>query len=125
MMLMKMVFINPYGLQGIYTSKEKNDRLGADFDLTTQLDNNLLEIGFGIEQHTVRGYGNFAIYLAGIDPSQPDYIRFAYNQPMVFGYDVTGEEKTDSDYPSSLEWLADPDIGSIHQWQSSLDQDSQ
>ncbi len=101
----------PYGWARNLFQQREDMRIGADFDLTTQLDNNLLEIGFGIEQHTIRGYGNFAYTLAGIDPSLPDYVRFAYNQPWVFGYDVTGMEKTDSDYPSSLDWFADPDIG--------------
>ncbi len=50
--------------------------------------------------------------MAAIDPSQPDYIRFAQNQPFVFGYDVTGTEKTDSDYPAYLSWFSDPSIGS-------------
>jgi len=46
------------------------------------------------------------------DPSQPDYIRFAQNQPYVFGYDVTGNTKTSMDDPASLDWFADPSIGS-------------
>ncbi len=84
-------------------------RIGADFDLTSQLDNHLLEFGFGVEQHTIRGYGNFAYTCSWILIHHiPDYIRFAQNQPFVFGYDVTGIEKTDSDYPSSLDWFADP-----------------
>ena len=95
-------------------------RIGADFDLTSQLDNHLLEFGFGVEQHTIRGYGNFAYVVAGtdVDPSSPYYdeyyneLRFAQNQPYVFGYDVTGTTKTSSDDPASLDWFADPDIGS-------------
>ena len=102
----------PYGWSyGLFQQRE-DVRIGADFDLTSQLDNHLLEFGFGVEQHTVRGYGNFAYVVAGLDPSQPDYIRFAQNQPFAFGYDVTGNEKTDSDYPSSLDWFADPSIQS-------------
>ena len=45
--------------------------------------------------------GTLLILVAATDPSQPDYIRFAQNQPFVFGYDVTGTEKTTSDYPAS------------------------
>ncbi|MDZ7626218.1 MAG: hypothetical protein U5J96_17450 [Ignavibacteriaceae bacterium] len=86
----------------VFSSREKMLRLGADFDLTSQLDNHLLEFGFGVEQHTVRGYGNFAYIVAGTDPTQPDYIRFAQNQPFVFGYDVTGNTRTGSDDPASL-----------------------
>ncbi|MBV6420227.1 MAG: Vitamin B12 transporter BtuB [Ignavibacteriaceae bacterium] len=102
----------PYGYASGLFQQREDDRIGADFDLTSQLDNHLLEFGFGIEQHTVRGYGNFAYIVAGLDPSQPDYIRFAQNQPFVFGYDVTGIEKTYSDDPSSLDWFADPSIQS-------------
>lgn len=102
----------PYGYAtGLFQQRE-DMRIGADFDLTSQLDNHLLEFGFGVEQHTVRGYGNFAYLVAAIDPSQPDYIRFAQNQPFVFGYDVTGNTKTSSDDPASLDWFADPNIGS-------------
>lgn len=89
----------PYGYASGLFQQREDDRIGADFDLTSQLDNHLLEFGFGIEQHTVRGYGNFAYIVAGLDPSQPDYIRFAQNQPFVFGYDVTGTRKTSSDDP--------------------------
>ncbi len=102
----------PYGYASGLFQQREDMRIGADFDLTSQLDNHLLEFGFGVEQHTVRGYGNFAYLVAGIDPSQPDYIRFAQNQPFVFGYDVTGTTKTSTDDPSSLDWLADPNIQS-------------
>lgn len=101
---------HPYGWARNLFQQREDVRIGADFDLTTQLDNNLLEFGFGIEQHTVRGYGNFADGLAAIDPSQPEYIRFAQNLPWVFGYDVTGTEKTNSNYPASTDWFADPNI---------------
>lgn len=102
----------PYGYAtGLFQQRE-DMRIGADFDLTSQLDNHLLEFGFGVEQHTVRGYGNFAYIVAGTDPSQPDYIRFAQNQPFVFGYDVTGNTETSTDDPASLDWFADPTIGS-------------
>jgi outer membrane receptor protein involved in Fe transport len=102
----------PYGYANNLFQQREDDRIGADFDLTSQLDNHLLEFGFGVEQHVVRGYGNFAYIVAGTDPTQPDYIRFAQNQPFVFGYDVTGKTKTSSDDPSSLDWFADPTIQS-------------
>ncbi len=102
----------PYGWSlGLFQQRE-DASWGFDADLTSQLDNHLLEFGFGGSWHTVRGYGNFAYLVAAIDPSQPDYIRFAQNQPFVFGYDATGTEKTTSDYPASQDWLADPNIGS-------------
>jgi len=102
----------PYGFsQGVYQHRE-NDRMGADFDLTSQLDNHLVEFGFGVEQHTIRHFATFSYLVAGIDPTQPEYIRYAQTQPIVFGYDVTGKQTTDSGSPSSLDWFADPNIGS-------------
>jgi len=102
----------PYGYSyGLFQQREDLS-YGADFDLTSQLDNHLIEFGAGISQHTVRGYGNFAYVVAGTDATEPENIRFAQNQPFVFGYDVTGKRKTSSDDPSTLEWLAHPDIGS-------------
>jgi outer membrane receptor protein involved in Fe transport len=102
----------PYGWSlGLFQQRE-DASWGFDADLTSQLDNHLLEFGFGGSWHTVRGYGNYAYTVAATDASQPDYIRFAQNQPFVFGYDATGTEKTTSDYPASLDWLADPSIGS-------------
>jgi outer membrane receptor protein involved in Fe transport len=102
----------PYGWSlGLFQQRE-DESFGADFDLTSQLNNHLLEFGAGISQHTVRGYGNYAYRFAGSDPTQPDNIRFAQNQPFVYGYDVTGTTKTSSDDPASLDWLADPSIGS-------------
>jgi hypothetical protein len=103
---------NPYGYARNLFQQREDMRIGADFDLTSQLDNHLLEFGFGIEQHTVRGYGLYAYTVANTDPTRPDYIRFAQNQPYVFGYDVTGTRKTNSDDPSSLDWFADPSIQS-------------
>ena len=111
----------PYGYSVNYFEQREDARFGADFDLTSQLDNHLLEFGFGIEQHTVRGYQNFEVQkIAGteVDPSSPYYddyyneIRHAQNQPTVFGYDVTGTGKTDSDDPSSLDWFADQSVQS-------------
>ena len=102
----------PYGYARNLFQQREDMRIGADFDLTSQLDNHLLEFGFGIEQHTVRGYGLYAYTVAETDPNREDYIRFAQNQPFVFGYDVTGKTKTSEDDPSSLDWFADPSIGS-------------
>jgi len=102
----------PYGWSLGLFQQRQDASWGFDGDLTSQLDNHLLELGFGGAWHTVRGYGNFAYLVAGTDASQPDYIRFAQNQPFVYGYDVTGTQKTNSDSPASLDWFADPTIGS-------------
>jgi len=102
----------PYGYALNLFQQREDARMGADFDLTSQIQNHLIEFGAGVEQHTVRGYGNYAYLIGAIDASKPDYIRFAQNQPFVFGYDVTGRTKTSSSDPASLDWFADPDIGS-------------
>ena len=50
----------PYGWSlGLFQQRE-DASWGFDADLTSQLDNHLLEFGFGGSWHTVRGYGNFA-----------------------------------------------------------------
>jgi outer membrane receptor protein involved in Fe transport len=102
----------PYGWSYGLFQQRQDESLNADFDLTSQIENHLLEFGAGISQHTIRGYGNFGYRYASTDPTQPDYIRFAQLQPFVFGYDVTGKTKTTSDSPAYLDWLADPSIGS-------------
>ncbi len=102
----------PYGWALNLFQQREDVRMGADFDLTSQIQNHLIEFGAGVEQHTVRGYGNYSYLVAGTDDTQPDYIRFAQNQPFVFGYDVTGKSKTSSSDPSSLAWFSDRNIGS-------------
>jgi outer membrane receptor protein involved in Fe transport len=102
----------PYGYSyGLFQQRE-DELLSADFDLTSQLSNHLIEIGGGIAQHTVRGYGNFAYTVAATDENSSRDIRFAQNQPFVFGYSVDGTRKTTSSDPTSLEWLTDPDVDS-------------
>jgi outer membrane receptor protein involved in Fe transport len=103
----------PYGWALNLFQQREDVRYGADFDLTSQIQNHLIEFGAGVEQHTVRGYGNYSYIVAGTDPTQPDYIRFAQNQPFVFGYDVTGNQKTTTDLDTAdYRWFADPSIGS-------------
>lgn len=102
----------PYGYSlGLFQRRE-DEALSADFDLTSQLDNHLIEFGAGISQHTVRGYGNFAYIVAGTDENSPMNIRFAQNQPFVFGYSVDATRKTSSDDPASLDWFLHPDVDS-------------
>jgi len=102
----------PYGWALNLFQQREDASWSFDADLTSQIDNHLLEFGFGGAWHTVRYYSNYAYLVAGTDPSQPDYVRFAQNQPTVYGYDVTGVYETNSEYPASLDWFADPTIGS-------------
>jgi outer membrane receptor protein involved in Fe transport len=92
-------------MRGLYQHRE-DDVLSADLDLTSQLDNHLLEFGAGIAKHTVRGYGINAFLLAGQEFSTNDSI-FAATQPYVFGYDMTGANKTTSSTPANSELLGD------------------
>jgi len=96
----------PYGWSRGLFQRREDESMGADFDLTSQLDNHLLEFGAGISKHTIRGYGNYAYSVAGISDTLSMNERFARNQPWAFGYDVTGTVKTSGDDPSSLDWLA-------------------
>jgi outer membrane cobalamin receptor len=110
----------PYGYSLGYFRQREDASWGFDADITSQINNNLIEFGVGGAWHTVRLYQQFAYTLAAIqvDPASPYYssyyndLLFGQNQPTVYGYDVTGTQKTDSDYPAYQGWLTDPQIGS-------------
>ena len=101
----------PYGYTGggLYQQRE-DDGLFLDFDITSQIDKHLLEFGAGYSQHTVRGYGINANQYA----SQPDDLteveKFEALQPFVYGYDVTGKNKTTTDDPNQFLRPYKPDI---------------
>jgi CarboxypepD_reg-like domain/TonB-dependent Receptor Plug Domain len=96
----------PYGYStGLYQRRE-DDQLIADFDLTSQLDNHLVEFGVGVSSHTIRGYGAFAYLLKGQLENLSTDEKFINLQPYAFGYDVTGGTQTSSDYSGSPEFLA-------------------
>ncbi|MFC2103590.1 TonB-dependent receptor domain-containing protein [Bacteroidota bacterium] len=102
----------PYGYSRGLFQRREDESFFANFDLSSQLDNHLIEIGGGISQHKVRGYGNFAYIVAGTDEDSPMNVRFAQNQPFVYGYSVDGITKTSSSDPSSLDWFMHPDVDS-------------
>jgi len=85
---------------GLYQHRQ-DDQFTLDLDLTTQLDNHLLEFGVGGSRHTVRGYGIFPVSLGGQIEGLSTEEKFANLQPWSFGYDVTGATATDSDFPAS------------------------
>jgi hypothetical protein len=102
----------PYGYAlGLYQHRE-DDEMTGDFDLTSQLNNHLLEIGFGGSYHTVRGYGLYAYQLAGATGFNSEAERYAQFQPYVFGYDLTSKNKTSSDYNDPVAIQALIDVGS-------------
>ena len=83
-----------YGRVNDLYSKNENDALDADFDLTTQIDNNLVEIGGGLNYNIVRYYAISPVQLAAADPSNSETKKFENLQPALFGYDITGKTKT-------------------------------
>lgn len=100
----------PYGWSnGLYQRRE-NTAITLDLDITSQLDNHLLEFGFGVSQTVVRGYGVFAYQLARF-PDLPIQENFERLQPFVYGYDVTGQTKVGSDFPVMLQRPYEPIIG--------------
>jgi hypothetical protein len=82
---------------GLYQRRE-DDALTLDFDITSQLGNNLMEFGAGVESHKVRGYGIFAYQLANLSDTLSTTQQFQNLQPFVYGYDYTGGNKVGSDY---------------------------
>ena len=91
------VFYSYGWARGLYQRRE-DDALTLDFDITSQLGNNLLEFGAGVESHTVRGYGIFAYQLAGQSDTLSTTQQFQVLQPFVYGYDYTGANRVGGDY---------------------------
>lgn len=102
----------PYGYTGggLYQKRE-DDAFFVDFDITSQIDNHLLEFGAGFSQHTVRGYGVFASSYASQDDDLTVQEKFEALQPFVYGYDVSGQTKTNTDNPNQFLRPYKPDIG--------------
>lgn len=89
----------PYGLTSSTYEKRENDAFNIDLDLTSQLGKHLLEVGVGASYTIVRGFNIVAAGLAkdeyaGLTVKE----RFQKEEPLVFGYDVTGKNKIGSDY---------------------------
>ncbi|HSD62981.1 MAG TPA: TonB-dependent receptor, partial [Ignavibacteriaceae bacterium] len=92
----------PYGYAtGLYQHRV-DDAMTGDFDLTSQIDKHLIEIGGGVESHTYRG---FFVYPSALG-LQPDSLtlaqKFTELSPTVYGYDVTGKTQTSSDNPDQF-----------------------
>jgi len=109
-----MTETDPFGVfysygwaRGLYQRREDETFL-LDFDITSQLGNNLLEFGAGGETHTVRGYGINAYRLAGQSDTLSTTQQFQVLQPFVYGYDYTGQNTVGSDYLAT-----DPQLESV------------
>jgi outer membrane receptor for ferrienterochelin and colicin len=81
-------------------SRIANNTLNADFDFTAQIDNHLLEVGAGLQYNTLRYYSLVGVERIAIDIRGENAIpyedRVALQNPFFFGWDVTGQTKTDA-----------------------------
>lgn len=86
-------------------SKYQANTFSGDFDFTAQLDNHLIEAGFGANYHILR---NFAIAPVGLAADNlrnlPINEKYKRVQPSVFGFDVTGQRETESDNADETEF---------------------
>lgn len=98
------VFVGKGRVFNGYTKYQSNT-ISGDADFTTQLQNHLIEIGFGANYHTLRNYAIGPIGLAANNirnlPIEEKYKRL---QPSVFGFDVTGQRETNSDNDAETEF---------------------
>jgi len=76
--------------------RQESDQLNADATFTSQIGNNLFEIGAGVNTNIVRNYIIGPVSLAGQSDTLTTEEKFVIEQPTVFGYDVTGTTKTSS-----------------------------
>jgi len=76
--------------------RQENDQLNADATFTTQIGNNLFEIGGGANTNIIRNYVIGPVSLAGQSDTLTTEEKFEIEQPTVFGYDITGTTKTSS-----------------------------
>lgn len=81
-------------------TKLDNTNLTLDLDFTNQVNNHLVEIGGGLQLHTLRYYSlgpvATAIDLRGAGAKSLKE-RTALQRPFYFGFDVTGKETADED----------------------------
>uniref|UniRef100_A0A832G7X1 TonB-dependent receptor n=1 Tax=Ignavibacterium album TaxID=591197 RepID=A0A832G7X1_9BACT len=86
-------------------SKYQSNTLTGDFDFTTQVQNHLIEVGFGANYHTLRNYFIAPVGLAADNiRNLPLEERFFRLQPSVFGYDITGSRETSADNDAETEF---------------------
>ena len=76
-------------------NRTDNSTLSSDFDLTTQLEKHLLEIGGGLSYNILRFYAIAPVTLAS-DPIRnlPVEEKYKRLQPTAIGFDITGKNKT-------------------------------
>jgi len=85
-----------YGRVNNFYQRQENDQLNADATFTSQIGNHLFEIGGGANTNIVRNYTIGPVQLAAASDTLTLEEKFEVQQPTVFGYDITGREKTGS-----------------------------
>ncbi len=91
------VFLSEGCATNLYQKRE-NNAATLDLDLTSQIDNHLLEFGAGVSYSIVRGYGIYAYQIAGQADSLTADEKYYNLQPFVYGYDLTGQNKVGTNY---------------------------
>ncbi|MGB5894694.1 MAG: carboxypeptidase-like regulatory domain-containing protein, partial [Ignavibacteriaceae bacterium] len=85
-----------YGRVNNRYERQENDQLNADATFTSQIGNHLFEIGGGANTNIIRDYIIGPVSLAGQSDTLTLEEKFEIEQPTVFGYDITGRNKTSS-----------------------------
>jgi outer membrane receptor for ferrienterochelin and colicin len=85
-----------YGRVNNRYERQENDQLNADATFTSQIGNHLFEIGVGANKNIIRDYIIGPVSLAGQSDTLTVEEKFEIEQPTVFGYDITGTNKTSS-----------------------------
>jgi hypothetical protein len=87
-----------YGRVSNSYTQYKSETFNIDFDFTYQIENHLLEVGGGVNTHTLRYFGIAPVALASDNIRiLPEIDRYKRLLPSVFGYDITGKKETNSD----------------------------
>ncbi len=114
--------MRPYGYATNLYQRRENSAATLDLDLTSQIDNHLLEFGAGISSTIVRGYGIYAYQIAGQADSLSTDQKYYNLSPFVYGYDLSGQNKVGTNYsdptgegalprPDKLQSARNPFIG--------------
>lgn len=86
-------------------TKYKSETFNFDADFTTQISNHLIEVGGGLNTHTLRYFDINPVGLASKNiRNLPEKEKYSRLQPTVFGYDITGKNETSSDNADDTEF---------------------
>lgn len=86
-------------------SKYKSESFNVDLDFTSQIENHLIEIGGGLNTHTIRYFAIAPVALASDNiRNLPEIEKYSRLQPTVFGYDITGKKETSADNKDETEF---------------------